>query len=63
MLKITSAEFLQGVADLRQLPKNALREILFIGRSNVGNSLQEFSGCDLQHSVPSSRPSIHTNRA
>jgi GTP-binding protein len=38
MLKITSAEFLQGVADLRQLPKNALREILFIGRSNVGKS-------------------------
>ena len=38
MLKITSAEFLQGVADLRQLPKNALREVLFIGRSNVGKS-------------------------
>ncbi len=38
MLKISSAEFLQGVADLRQLPKNTLREILFIGRSNVGKS-------------------------
>ncbi|MBI3004233.1 MAG: YihA family ribosome biogenesis GTP-binding protein [Ignavibacteriales bacterium] len=38
MLKITSAEFLQGVADLRQLPKNELKEILFIGRSNVGKS-------------------------
>jgi GTP-binding protein len=38
MLKITSAEFLQGVADLRQLPKNELREVLFIGRSNVGKS-------------------------
>ncbi len=38
MLKITSAEFLQGVADLRQLPKNELSEILFIGRSNVGKS-------------------------
>jgi GTP-binding protein len=38
MLKIVSAEFLQGVADLRQLPKNQLREILFIGRSNVGKS-------------------------
>ncbi|HAV21906.1 MAG TPA: YihA family ribosome biogenesis GTP-binding protein [Bacteroidetes bacterium] len=37
-MKITSAEFLQGVADLRQLPKNALREVLFIGRSNVGKS-------------------------
>lgn len=38
MLKITSAEFLQGVTDLSQLPKNELREILFIGRSNVGKS-------------------------
>jgi len=38
MLKINSAEFLQGVVDLRQLPKNELREILFIGRSNVGKS-------------------------
>jgi GTP-binding protein len=38
MLKIVSAEFLQGVNDLRQLPKNELREILFIGRSNVGKS-------------------------
>ncbi len=38
MLKIESAEFLQGVADLRQLPKNELREIVFIGRSNVGKS-------------------------
>jgi len=38
MTKITSAEFLQGVADLRQLPKRELKEILFIGRSNVGKS-------------------------
>ena len=38
MIKITSAEFLQGVADLRQLPKRELKEILFIGRSNVGKS-------------------------
>jgi GTP-binding protein len=38
MLKINSAEFLQGVVDLRQLPKNELREVLFIGRSNVGKS-------------------------
>jgi GTP-binding protein len=38
MIKITTAEFLQGVADLRQLPKRELREILFIGRSNVGKS-------------------------
>jgi GTP-binding protein len=38
MVKITSAEFLQGVADLHQLPKNELKEVLFIGRSNVGKS-------------------------
>lgn len=38
MIKITMAEFLQGVADLRQLPKNELKEVLFIGRSNVGKS-------------------------
>jgi GTP-binding protein len=38
MVKITSAEFLQGVVDLRQLPKNELREIVYIGRSNVGKS-------------------------
>jgi GTP-binding protein len=38
MLKIVSAEFLQGVVDLRQLPKNELREIVYIGRSNVGKS-------------------------
>jgi GTP-binding protein len=38
MIKITSAEFLQGVADLHQLPKNELKEVLFIGRSNVGKS-------------------------
>lgn len=38
MLKIESAEFLQGVVDLRQLPKNELREIVYIGRSNVGKS-------------------------
>ena len=38
MIKITSAEFLQGVAELAQLPKNELNEIVFIGRSNVGKS-------------------------
>ncbi len=38
MIKIISAEFLQGVVDLRQLPKNELREIVYIGRSNVGKS-------------------------
>ena len=45
-MKVISAEFLQGVADLRQLPKNELREVLFIGRSNVGKSslLNKLSG-------------------
>jgi len=38
MIKISSVEFLQGVADLRQLPKRELKEVLFIGRSNVGKS-------------------------
>jgi GTP-binding protein len=38
MLKINTAEFLQGVTALNQLPKNELSEILFIGRSNVGKS-------------------------
>ncbi len=38
MLKINSAEFLQGVTDLAHIPKNELPEILFIGRSNVGKS-------------------------
>ncbi|MBI5463674.1 MAG: YihA family ribosome biogenesis GTP-binding protein [Ignavibacteriales bacterium] len=38
MLKVASADFLQGVVDLRQLPKNELWEVLFIGRSNVGKS-------------------------
>jgi GTP-binding protein len=38
MLKISTSEFLQGVTNLSQLPKNQLNEILFIGRSNVGKS-------------------------
>ena len=38
MLKIAAAEFLQGVSDLHQLPKNELKEVLYIGRSNVGKS-------------------------
>jgi GTP-binding protein len=37
-MKITSAEFILGVANLRQLPKEGLREIAFLGRSNVGKS-------------------------
>lgn len=37
-MKITSAEFVLGVASLRQLPKNGMREIAFLGRSNVGKS-------------------------
>ena len=37
-LKISSAEFALGVANLRQLPKDGVREIAFLGRSNVGKS-------------------------
>ncbi|MEW6510013.1 MAG: ribosome biogenesis GTP-binding protein YihA/YsxC [Bacteroidota bacterium] len=37
-MKITSAEFVLGVANLRQLPKDGLKEIAFLGRSNVGKS-------------------------
>jgi GTP-binding protein len=37
-MKITSAEFLLGVANLAQLPKDGMREVAFLGRSNVGKS-------------------------
>jgi GTP-binding protein len=37
-MKITTAEFVLGVANLRQLPKDSLKEIAFLGRSNVGKS-------------------------
>ena len=37
-MKITSAEFMLGVANIRQLPKEDMREIAFLGRSNVGKS-------------------------
>ena len=37
-MKITTAEFLLGATDLRQLPKEGLKEIAFLGRSNVGKS-------------------------
>ena len=37
-MKIATAEFVLGVANLRQLPKDDLREIAFLGRSNVGKS-------------------------
>ena len=37
-MKITSAEFILGVASLRQLPKEEISEIVFLGRSNVGKS-------------------------
>ena len=37
-MKIVSAEFVFGAANLRQLPKDDLREIAFLGRSNVGKS-------------------------
>jgi GTP-binding protein len=37
-MKIVSAEFILGAANLRQLPKDDLRDIAFLGRSNVGKS-------------------------
>ena len=37
-MKINVAEFVIGVANLRQLPKDDIREIAFLGRSNVGKS-------------------------
>ncbi len=37
-MKITSAEFVQGATDLRQLPRDGYREVAFLGRSNVGKS-------------------------
>lgn len=37
-MKITTAEFILGAATLRQLPKDGLKEVAFLGRSNVGKS-------------------------
>ncbi len=37
-MKITSVDFIVGVTNLKQLPKNNFPEIVFIGRSNVGKS-------------------------
>lgn len=37
-MKISTVDFVVGVASLKQLPKNNLPEIVFLGRSNVGKS-------------------------
>ena len=37
-MKITSAEFVNSITDLKQLPTAHLPEVVFIGRSNVGKS-------------------------
>ncbi len=37
-MKITTAEFVLGVASLRQLPRDGVKEVAFLGRSNVGKS-------------------------
>jgi GTP-binding protein len=37
-MKILSAEFVLGAAQLRQLPREGLKEVAFLGRSNVGKS-------------------------
>ncbi|MGB9697443.1 MAG: ribosome biogenesis GTP-binding protein YihA/YsxC [Ignavibacteria bacterium] len=37
-MKITSAEFIDSIYDLRTLPKTILSEFVLVGRSNVGKS-------------------------
>jgi len=37
-MRITSAEFVLGAVQVRQLPRNGLKEVAFLGRSNVGKS-------------------------
>lgn len=37
-MKIISAEFVNSISDLKQLPTAHLPEVVFIGRSNVGKS-------------------------
>jgi GTP-binding protein len=37
-MRIDSAEFAIGITDLRQLPRDGVREVAFLGRSNVGKS-------------------------
>ncbi len=37
-MKISTAEFVLGALNLRQLPKDGMKEIAFLGRSNVGKS-------------------------
>ncbi len=37
-MKISSAEFVLGASDLRQIPRDGMKEVAFLGRSNVGKS-------------------------
>ena len=37
-MKVSTAEFVLGVANLRQLPRDSKKEVAFLGRSNVGKS-------------------------
>lgn len=37
-MKISTIDFIIGVANLKQLPKDNLPEVVFLGRSNVGKS-------------------------
>ena len=37
-MKITSAEFIKSIFELRALPNSVLSEFVFVGRSNVGKS-------------------------
>jgi GTP-binding protein len=48
-MKITSAQFVAGVAAPRSLPKQRLPEIVFMGRSNVGKSTLLNALCNNRH--------------
>jgi GTP-binding protein len=37
-MRITTSEFVLGAVSLRQLPRNGMKEVAFLGRSNVGKS-------------------------
>jgi GTP-binding protein len=48
-MKITSAEFIDSIYDLRTLPKSVLSEFVFVGRSNVGKSSLVNKICGKKH--------------
>jgi GTP-binding protein len=48
-MKISTVDFVVGVANLKQLPKTNHPEIIFIGRSNVGKSSLLNKLCNRKH--------------